>query len=284
MAFLENVPLRFAVIGGGRMGEAMVGGWIASERGVAAAVSAADVTVADPGEERRAYLTKRYGLACVSDASEVEGADVVVLAVKPQVIMGVLEAMAKMPAFAGGTEGPLFVSIAAGVPTSRIEGALPEGSRVVRVMPNTPLLAGKGASVVAGGAQATAEDAAYVRDLFACMGFAALVDEDDIDAVGAVSGSGPAYVARMIEALRDAGAAQGLDASLAERLAIETIEGTCRLIRTTGQTPEEARIAVCSPGGTTLAALAAMDEAGFMQVFAKGVEAAVRRSKELAAC
>ncbi|MDO4290126.1 MAG: pyrroline-5-carboxylate reductase [Eggerthellaceae bacterium] len=275
---------RIAVIGGGKMGEAILGGWIASEKEPAAALGGANITVADPGVERRAYLSERYGVACVADASEIKAADVVLLAVKPQVLMGVLEGIAARPAFAGGEDGPLFVSIAAGMPTEKIEGALPVGARLVRVMPNTPLLVGAGASVVAGGARATRDDVELVRGLFACMGFAEVVDEGDIDAVCALSGGGPAYVAYMIEALRDAGAAQGLDAQLAETLALETVYGTCKLMRETGQAPADTRIAVCSPGGTTLAALSAMDEAGFAHVFDAGVSAAVRRSKELASC
>lgn len=279
-----SADANIVVIGGGKMGEAILGGWIAASTGAAAPLSGGNITVADPGAARRDYLTQRYGVACIGDAREAEAADVVLLAVKPQVLMGVLADIAGEAAYAGGEAGPLFISIAAGIPTEKIEGALPAGSRLVRVMPNTPLLVGAGASVVAGGAQATQEDVELVRDLFGCMGFASVVDEADIDAVGAVSGSGPAYAAYMIEALRDAGVAQGLDAQLAERLALETVYGTCKLMRDTGQAPADTRIAVCSPGGTTLAALAAMDDAGFAGVFAAGVEAAVRRSKELSAC
>lgn len=274
---------RIAVVGGGKMGEAILGGWIASGKGAAAKLSAESFTVANPGLPRREHLSERYGVACVADACEVERADIVILAVKPQVMMGVLESMAQCGTYAGGAAGPLFVSIAAGLSTARLEAALPAGSRVVRTMPNTPLLVGEGATAVCAGAQASTEDVELVRELFACLGVAVVVDEADMDAVGAVSGSGPAYVAAMVEALRDAGAAHGLDAALAEELALQTVLGTAKLVRQTEVSPEEARLAVCSPGGTTLAALAAMDAAGFSQVFAAGVDAAVRRSKELGA-
>lgn len=273
-----------AIVGGGKMGEAILGGWLAAEDGPAAALGAGNFVVANPGEPRRVYLQGRYGVECVADACCIERADIVLLAVKPQVMMSVLENMATLPAYAGAQGGPLFVSIAAGLSTNRLEAALASGSRVVRCMPNTPLLVGSGVTAVAGGAAATEADIALVRDLFACLGKAFIVEEGDIDAVGALSGSGPAYVAAFIEALRDAGVAQGLDAALAESLAFETVRGTADLMARTGQDVKTTREAVCSPGGSTLAALAAMDEAGFASVVDAGVAAAVRRSKELGQC
>ena len=275
---------RIVVIGGGKMGEAIVGGLIGADEGAAAALDATDFTVADPGEQRRAYLSDRYGVGCIADGSEAAAADVVILAVKPQVMMGVLSDISAVAAYQGGDRGPLFVSIAAGLPTSALEAALPAGSRLVRVIPNTPLLVSEGATAVARGTHASDEDLAYVRDLFACLGIACVVDEAEMDAIGAVSGSGPAYVAALIEALRDAGAAEGLDAGLAEKLALQTVLGTARLMVETGNSAEDTRIAVCSPGGTTLAALAAMEEGGFSASLAAGVAAAVARSKELAQC
>lgn len=275
---------RIAVIGGGKMGEAVMGGWIAAQQGLASPLSAASFAVANPGCERRRYLEERYGVSCVADARELSRADIVVLAVKPQVMMGVLESISHEAAYVGAKEGPLFVSLAAGLSTERLESALPEGARLVRTMPNTPLLVGAGATAVVGGANATAEDVQLVRDLFACLGAAYVVEERDIDAIGALSGSGPAYVAALIEALRDAGAACGLDAALAESLALQTVSGTAKLMAETGQSAEECRLAVCSPGGSTLAALAAMEEGGFSRSIDAGVAAAVRRSKELGAC
>lgn len=275
---------RIAFIGGGKMGEAIMGGWIAAREAPAATLSAANFVVANPGGERRAYLQERYQVACVANARDIRDVDLVVLAVKPQVMMGVLDEVASLPAYFENGQGPLFVSIAAGIPTARIEDALPTGARVVRVMPNTPLLVGAGATTVAGGVQAGAADTALVCDLFACLGMACVVSEDEIDATSAVSGSGPAYVAAFIEALRDAGIAQGLDGNLAESLAQQTVYGTAVLMRETGQDALETRLAVCSPGGSTLAAIAAMDEAGFARSLDFGVDAAVRRSKELGQC
>lgn len=275
---------RILVIGGGKMGEAILGGWIASEDGVAATVDASNVTVVNPGVARREHLASRYGVTCIADAREAEPADIVVLAVKPQVMPSVLDDIRDVAAYAGAEAGPLFISIAAGLTTEWFAERLPAGARFVRVMPNTPLLVGAGTTTVCAPEGANAADVDLVCDLFDALGSAFVVDELLMDATGALSGSGPAYVAHMIEALRDAGRDAGIDEALAERLAFDTVYGTCKLMAETRQTPEQTRVAVCSPGGTTLAALAAMDEAGFSAVFSRGVAAAVARSKELASC
>ena len=281
---MGNQGKTFAIVGGGKMGEAILSGWLSSQVAPADSIAPADVTVVEPGDERRRCLIDEHGVAGVADSSELARADVVVLAVKPQVMFAVLEGMTRNEVLFGAGELPLFVSIAAGITTERLESALPDGAAVVRVMPNMPLSIGAGASGVCGGSKATAEQVEYVAALFGCLGRAVVVDEADMDVVCAVSGSGPAYVAAMIEALRDAGARQGLDAELAETLALQTVLGTARLISETGIAVDKAREAVCSPGGTTLAALDAMNAAGFADVFDKGVEAAVVRSKELAQC
>ncbi|WP_417142778.1 pyrroline-5-carboxylate reductase [Raoultibacter massiliensis] len=271
---------RIALIGGGKMGEAIMGGWIASDEAPASALSAANFIVANPGLPRREYLERTYGVACVEQATDIDAADIVVLAVKPQVMMGMLETIANEARFGEC----LFVSIAAGMTTERLLGALPPGAHLVRTMPNTPLLVGAGATTVCGSSSASVEDVELVRALFSCLGAAFVIEEADMDATGAISGSGPAYVAAMIEALTAAGAREGLSADLAERLAVQTVYGTAELIRKTGQTPEQTRLAVCSPGGSTLAALAAMGEAGLSRAYEAGVAAAVQRSKELGAC
>lgn len=264
------------------MGEAILSGWLAGTTAPVDSVGVEDIQVVDPGETRRSYLEDRYGVGSVADVSEANRADVVVLAVKPQVMMGVLEKASRLPAFQGGQDGPLFVSIAAGITTQRIADALPSGAPVVRVMPNMPLMVNAGASGVCAGPNASADQVRYVADLFGSLGRAVVVDEANMDAVCAVSGSGPAYVAAMVEAMRDAGVAQGLDAKLAEVLALQTVLGTARLIDETALTPQTAREAICSPGGTTLAALDAMNKAGFAQAIDAGITAAVVRSKELA--
>ena len=266
------------------MGQAIVGGWLAASQGPAASILPEHVVVVNPGAERRDFLARRYGVSCLADARDVDAADLVVLAVKPQVMASVLGSLEGCGAYGGASAGPLYVSIAAGLTTARLESLLPAGARLVRVMPNMPLSIGEGASAVTGGANASQDDVDLVESLFSCLGSAVIVEEHLMDACCAVSGSGPAYVAAMIESLRDAGVAEGLSPEVAEALALQTVFGTARLIKDTGQSPAVVRESICSPGGTTLAALAAMDEAGFDHVFSAGVSAAVRRSKELAKC
>lgn len=282
---MAGVNERFLVVGGGKMGEAILAGWISSSEGPAAEIAAGDIEVVNPGIERREHLAQAYGVACMADVAQVsEKPDVVVLAVKPQVMGGVLESIASLDVFAGGERGPLFVSIAAGLTTASLEASLPQGAPVVRVMPNMPLAIGAGASGVCGGSCVSAEQVEHVAGLFGCLGRAVVVDEGYMDAVCALSGSGPAYVAALIESMRDAAAAQGLDAALAEQLALQTVLGTARLIDETGATPAATRESICSPGGTTLAALDAMGAAGFDEAIKAGIDAAIRRSKELAQC
>lgn len=276
-----------AIIGGGKMGEAIAAGWISSAQAPADAIQASDVTIVEPGDQRRAYLEQTYGTPCLAQVAQLASGtapDVVVFAVKPQVLLGVVRELAELPAFGAGQTRTLFVSIAAGVTTDTLAAILPEGAPLVRVMPNMPLMVGAGASGVCAHAGTDPACAQLVADLFGCLGRAVVVDESDMDAVCALSGSGPAYVAAMIESLRDAAAARGLDVQLAETLALQTVLGTAKLIAETDLSPATAREAVCSPGGTTLAALEAMEQAGFDKVFDAGVEAAIRRSKELAQC
>jgi pyrroline-5-carboxylate reductase len=244
-------------------------------------------------------LHERYGVTSVASASQLSFPfDVVVLAVKPQVMMGVLDELStawelfvqqhNLQVAQGTCKNsphlPLFVSLAAGLSTQRLEQALPEGAHVVRTMPNTPLLVGQGATGVCAGSLATQEDLACVTGLFGCLGQAFVVEESKMDAICALSGSGPAYVAALIEAVSSAGAELGLEPEFAEQLFLQTVLGTAQLMRETGQSAEATRLAVCSPKGTTLAALEAFEGAGFAQACREGVLAAARRSKELQAC
>ena len=275
--------MKIAIIGGGKMGEAILKGLLASKLAPADELDAASFVVANPGLERRTYLQQSYGVACVEQAPECGAADVVILAVKPQVMGSVLDSIhktvSKCPAYAQA----LYISIAAGITTSQLRAQLPEGARVVRTMPNTPLMVGAGITAVVSDGGASCEDVALVQSLFACLGTAVLVKECEMDAVCAVSGSGPAYMAAMIEALRDGGVEHGLSPQLATSLALQTMLGTARLIHETGASPEETRISVCSPGGTTLAALEAMNARDFSGTIQAGVAAATKRSKELGA-
>jgi pyrroline-5-carboxylate reductase len=272
---MQGEQMRFtgtiAVIGGGRMGEAIVAGLIAART-----VDASQVTVAEPDARRREAMAEQHGVSVADAAAQAVPADLVLVAVKPQVMEPVL---AEVHDVLG--EGALVVSIAAGITTAKLESMLPAGTAVVRVMPNTPALVGAGTAVVSGGSETSAEQTAQVAELFSAIGSAVVVEERYQDAASAISGSGPAYFALVIDALARAGVAQGLSREMAERLAVETMRGTAELIMQTGQHPEALVDAVTSPGGTTIAALGALERGGVRSAFNEAVAAAVRRSKEL---
>ncbi|MGI6045465.1 MAG: pyrroline-5-carboxylate reductase [Eggerthellaceae bacterium] len=272
-----------AIIGGGEMGTAIMAGWIGAQTGPAAHLTAKDFIVANPGQERRDYLTEEFGVTCVPDAREIADAKLVVLAVKPQIMAGVLDTIADRPPYSGKDSGPLFISVAAGLSTASLEKHLPQGARLVRVMPNMPLKVGAGAAGVAKGSAATDADFDLVCNLFDSLGYACKVEEDAIDIVCGLSGSGPAYVAAMVDALAKAAKDQGLDENLAENLALQTVYGTAEYMRQTGISARDTCDSICTPGGTTAAAMDAMRARDFDGVFAAGVNAAVRRSKELGA-
>lgn len=262
---------RVAVIGGGRMGEAIVAGLLAAE-----VVEPGGIVIAELDAARREVLTA-YGVRAVLDGHEaVVSADVVIFAVKPQVIdLAVAHLADEIPA------GAVVVSIAAGITTARLESLLRPGTAVVRVMPNTPAMVGQGMSVVSGGSEATSEQVEAVREMFDALGRAITLDERYQDAAGAISGSGPAYVALIIDALARAGVRQGLSRDVAQTLALQTMRGTVELIERTGSHPEALVDGVSSPGGTTIAAIEALEAGGLRSAMFDAVAAAVRRSKEL---
>ncbi len=262
---------RIAVIGGGKMGEAIVAGLIA-----AGASDAEDIIVAEP-DASRADVFSTHGVAVVSDGHDaVAGADFILLAVKPQIIDAVLAHIAEdVPSSA------VVISIAAGITTARLESLLPAGTAVVRVMPNTPAMVGEGMSVVSGGSETSVAQTESVRAIFEALGRAIVLDERHQDAATAISGSGPAYVALFLDALARAGVRQGLPRDVAQALAMQTMRGTVELIERTGTHPEAVIDAVSSPGGTTIAAIEALEASGLRSGVFDAVAAAVRRSKEL---
>lgn len=270
----EIVPgQRVAVLGGGVMGEALVGAVLR------AGVAAADVVVAEKTSARAAEVAQRHGVATTADVAQaVDGAAVVVVAVKPQDVAAALAAAG--PALVAGA---LVVSVAAGLPISFYEERLPTGTPVVRVMPNTPVLVGKGASGVAGGSAATVEHVARVRRLLAATGLVVEVPEHHLDAVTAISGSGPAYVFYLVDALAEAGVLLGLPRAQALQLAVATFEGSSALLARSGEHPVVLRERVSSPGGTTVAALRELDAHGVRAAVLAAAEAARDRSRELAA-
>ena len=260
-----------AVIGGGRMGEAIIGGLVAAD-----AYAPGSITVVAPSAERREALQAAYRVRAVADGREALPADTVLLAVKPQVMDSVVRSLADAL-----TPGTLVVSIAAGITCARLESLLPAGTAVVRVMPNTPALVRQGMAVVSGGQEATAAQVEAVRDMFAAIGEAIVLDERYQDAAAAISGCGPAYVAIFIDALARAGVRQGLTREIAQALALQTLTGTVELLERTGQHPEQLVDGVASPGGSTIAAVEQLEAGGFRSAISAAVEAAVKRSKEL---
>jgi pyrroline-5-carboxylate reductase len=240
-------------------------------------VPADRIIAADPDEGRLSALEADLEIRVTSDNAEaVKEATVVVLSIKPQVFPQVLPGLS--PAL---RPEALLVSIAAGISTRIIERAFPAGSRVVRTMPNTPALVGAGASAIAAGSHATEEDLELAEALFRSVGISVRVPEEQIDAVTGLSGSGPAYVFAMIEALRDAGAREGLPEETALQLASQTVFGAARLLLDEKEPPEVLRDRVTSPGGTTRAGLDALADAGFADAIFGAVRAATRRSVEL---
>lgn len=261
-----------AFIGAGNMAGALIRGLIGTDT-----VPADRIIASDPDRARLDAMKAELGVRTFeSNADALENADVVVLATKPQVFPQVLAGL-------GSALRPdaLVVSIAAGISTRIIERALPDGARVVRTMPNTPALVGAGATGLAGGTHATEDDLAVAEALFESVGLCVRVPEAQIDAVTGLSGSGPAYVFAMIEALRDAGAREGLSEETAQRLAAQTILGAARLLLEGDESPETLRERVTSPGGTTRAGLDALEASGFAETLAGAVRAATRRSNEL---
>jgi pyrroline-5-carboxylate reductase len=235
------------------------------------------IIAADPAEDRRHLFA---GWGCRTTASNAEAsaiADLAVLAVKPQTADAVLEELKN----ARPRASVLWVSIMAGVPAKRIEAKLGGGPRVVRAMPNTPMLAGEGATAVAPGSSATAKDVDDAAALFESCGVVERVSEKDMDAVTALSGSGPGYFMYLIEAMVEAAAAEGMDRKTALRLAAATCRGSGRLLETTGESPEALRARVTSKGGTTAAAISALDQAGVKDALVRAVRAAAARSREL---
>jgi pyrroline-5-carboxylate reductase len=269
-----DTPLRIALVGTGVMGSAVLAGLVGDAR-----VTARQVVVVDAAPGRAQQVAARHGVAhAESVAQAAREADVVLLAVKPKDVAGVLGELA---AVAGA--GTLVVSVAAGLPCSYYESRLAGGVPVVRVMPNTPATIGRGVSAISAGTSATDEHLAVVEALLRPTGLVVRVPEKDQDAVTAISGSGPAYVFYVIDALAEAGVVLGLSRELATTLAVETVLGSAALVSRTGEHPAVLRERVSSPGGTTVAALHRLDAAAVRAAFVDAALAARARAVELGA-
>lgn len=270
----ELAARRFAFIGAGAMAEALAGGL------QAASVDAGRIRLADPDPARRKALQEARGLTVLADNAEaLAGCDVAVVAVKPAVAALALRALRES---GFDVSGPLWISIAAGVSLDALGGALGEGARIVRAMPNTPALVHAGATAIHANAAAGAEDRAVARALFSAVGSCwEAPHEALLDAVTGLSGSGPAYVFVFMEALGDAGVRMGLPRDAAYELAFQTVLGSARLAIESGRHPAALKDQVTSPGGTTIAGLERLEAGGFRAAIHDAVEAATRRSREL---
>jgi pyrroline-5-carboxylate reductase len=265
---------RWGFIGSGKMATALVKGMLRA--GIATAES---ISASDPLPAARTSLQSDTGIAAFDSNLAVAGrSDVLVLAVKPQSMRHVLHEL--RPAV---TAEHLVISIAAGTTIASIDEGLGLSGRLVRVMPNTPALLGEGASAYAMGPRTVPEDEAIVKGCLESVGRAVRVPESSLDAVTGLSGSGPAFVYLMIEALSDGGVRVGLPRDVATLLAAQTVLGAAMMVRDTGEHPGVLKDQVASPGGTTIAGLHALERGGLRAALMDAVEAATNRSAELAA-
>jgi pyrroline-5-carboxylate reductase len=264
--------IRLGLIGAGNMGEAIVRGILG-----AGVLQADEILAADPDANRRKLFEDDLGIhTFVESGPVVEQAPVILLAVKPQMFDKALVPVASLL-------GPdsLLISICAGISTRHIEAMAATGTRVVRAMSNTPIVVGRGIVALSGGTNATEEDLGTAEQTLGAAAEILRVPETLIDAVTAVSGSGPAYFFYLVELLAAAGVKVGLSEEDAERLARVTFEGAARLLAESGEEPEALRAKVTSPGGTTEAAIRTFDALGFPKMVAEAVKAARDRGREL---
>jgi pyrroline-5-carboxylate reductase len=263
---------RIGMLGAGNMAGALIRGLLASK-----SVTAAQIVASDVRADHLKQLEAEYGIKTYVDNRQLATwSNLVVLAVKPQVVDRVLDQMAD--AFAPDT---LLVSIAAGVPIRSLEARLPAHVRVVRAMPNTAAIALAGATGIAPGSRATQDDIDVTQALFAATGRSVVLDESLIDAVTGLSGSGPAYVMVMIEALADGGVKVGLHRDTALLLAAQTVYGSAKLLLETGEHPGRLKDMVTSPGGTAIAGLHTLESGGVRRTLIDAVESATKRAIEL---
>lgn len=263
---------RIGMLGAGNMAGALIRGLLASK-----SVSPEQIRASDVRKEHLAELEAVHGIKTHTDNKElVAWANMVVVAVKPQVIDRILDQLAD--ALEPET---LVVSIAAGVPLRAIEARLPKGARVVRAMPNTAAIALAGATGIAPGTHATPEDLRVTQELFAAIGRSVVLEENLIDAVTGLSGSGPAYIMLIIEALADGGVKVGLHRDTALLLAAQTVYGSAKLQLESGEHPGRLKDMVTSPGGTAIAGLHTLESGGLRRTLIDAVDAATRRAVEL---
>ena len=262
---------RIAILGAGKIGESLLAGLLKA--------GWTDIVVTGRRQERVDELRERYGVAAtLSNVDAASGADVVVLAAKPQDLERLLEDVGSRL-----TTDQTVLSVAAAIPTRAIERHLAEGVAVVRAMPNAPAVVHEGMAGIAPGTHASEQHLAAAEDVLRHVGRVVRVREEHMDAVTAVSGSGPAYFALLAEAMIEAGLLLGISREVSTELVVQTMLGTAKLLRDEKMHPVELREAVTSPGGTTIAAIHELESAGVRAAFLNAIQAAMERSRELAA-
>ncbi|MFB2919146.1 pyrroline-5-carboxylate reductase [Aerosakkonema funiforme] len=267
------MSIRFGIIGGGVMGEALLSRLINRQ-----IYLPSEVLVSEPQTQRRSFLVQEYSVGVTADNREVARvAEVLFLAIKPQVFEAVA---AELVENVVTPEGQLVISIMAGVTLNKLEWAFP-GQAVIRAMPNTPATVGAGITAIAAGNHVQIGHLEQAQRIFKAVGEVVEVPETMLDAVTGLSGSGPGYVALVVEALTDGGVAAGLPRTIASQLALQTVLGTAQLLKDTGMHPAELKDRVTSPGGTTIAGIGELERAGFRSALIEAVKKAYRRSKEL---
>lgn len=263
---------KLGIIGGGVMGEALLSCLLSKGMYIPDSI-----LVSDLSHERRQLLAEQYSIRTTHSNREViEYSDIIVLAIKPQVFDSVARDFSGVVI----SDPPLVISILAGVAINRLEQAVP-GWPVIRAMPNTPATVGHGMTAVSIGSRAIAEHVELARQLFSAVGDVVEVAEPLLDGVTGLSGSGPAYVAIVIESLADGGVAAGLSRTTANKLALQTVLGTAQLLQKTGMHPAVLKDRVTSPGGTTISGIACLEELGLRSALIEAVRAASSRSREL---
>ncbi len=267
---MDIANCKIGIIGGGNMGRAII-------KGLCTASSKAEITVWDADESCCKRLKEDLKIKVAQNNRELAAdADIIILAVKPQIVTPVVNEIADLL-----SARKLLISIAAGIPCRQLEKALAQEVPTVRIMPNTPALINRGVSAIAAGRSAGKEHLALARAIFSSLGETVIVPESSMDMVTAVSGSGPAYVFLVIEALLDAAVGIGMNRDLARTLVLETVAGSTELVKQTGKQPMELKDMVTSPGGTTIAGLAELEKNGLRHAFNEAIKSACQRSKEL---
>ena len=267
-----SIQGRMVIIGGGNIGTAILRGILKAQ------VAQHDqIVLAEINPDRAAELSEEYGIQTVTDCREAGPAQVALLAVEPRETLGVVRELNGVI-----TSQSVLISVAAGITLQQLSTALPQNQPSIRAMPNSPVLIGQGVTAIAAGPNATKSHVQTAKQIFGAVGLVVEIEEHLLNAVTALSGSGPSYVYVFIEALIDAGVRVGLDRKTAYTLAAQTVMGSARLALETGKHPAVLKEMVTSPGGTSIAALHSMESAGFRGAIMDGVKAAHDRARELA--